>query len=92
MVVEPVRIHDVHDFDAAAAAEDLLRHGIVAIDDVTERLHECAEEELLEVLGHVADELEIRRHTVDTPFGRVFVLRDAARITAREATRRVRDA
>lgn len=78
MPSDSVRIHVVPGVDARAAARDLLRAGVVGIDDIGEGTHEMIRDEILDHLGHAGDELDLRTQRIDTPFGPVFVYRDAA--------------
>ena len=84
---DTIKIHVAPDVDVRAAARDLLMTGAVGIDDIGENLHDVVGDEILEQLGHAADELDIRMHRVDTAIGPVFVLRDADVWPAAEAKR-----
>jgi len=80
-----VTIHDVHAFDARTAARELLRHGMVAVDDITEKLIDCAWEDLFDQLGHSADGMRFKTQRIETGWGPVFVMRDAKRVSAVKA-------
>ena len=80
-----LRIHVVPGVDARAAARDFLDDGAVGIDDIAENMYEVIWDEVLEALGHVADEIGIRRQRVETRIGPVFVLRNGALWTAARA-------
>jgi hypothetical protein len=84
-----IQVRDVHEFDASGAAHDLIRMGMVAVDDIGEGLHDVAWEELHEELGHGADGLNLKKQRVDTGWGPVFVMRDADRVTAAAARKAV---
>ena len=77
-----MKIHVVPGVDARAAARDLLANGAVGIDDIAENMYDLIWDEIVEALGHGADETAIRRQRVATAIGPVFVLRDAALWTA----------
>ena len=70
-----MRIHIVPGVDAESAAADLMATGMVAVDDIAEQSYQGVFEEILEELGHMADDLDLREQRVDTSFGPVFILR-----------------
>lgn len=80
-----MRIHDVHDFDAKAASRDLLKFGLTAVDDFGGSLYDCAQDELLEELGHAGDEIDLATDRIETSWGPVFVFRDRARVSLAKA-------
>ena len=72
-----MKIHSSPGVDAEQAARDLIECGAVAIDDIGENLYDVIFEEIIDLLGHVADELDLRTVRVRTQFGPVFVMRNA---------------
>lgn len=84
-----MEIHDIHGFDARRAANELLSAGFIAIDDISWQLVDCAWDEVLNALGHAADELVLARQRVETSLGPVFVIRDAELVSAAKARREV---
>jgi hypothetical protein len=53
------QIYWVHDFDDKSAACDLLRNGLVAVDDISGNLFDFTWRELFDRLGHAADALNL---------------------------------
>ncbi len=90
MTFSTMRIHVVPGVDARAAARDLRETGAVGIDDIGEGTHELLRDEILEELGHAADELDLRTQRVDTAIGPVFVVRNAALWSAEAVRKAVR--
>ncbi|MDX9723333.1 MAG: hypothetical protein RBU37_21455 [Myxococcota bacterium] len=86
-----MRIHIVPGVNLRAAASDLRKTGLVAIDDIAERSWEELFSYIIDELGHDADELELRTQRIETRFGPVFVLREADRWTAAKAKKAVLD-
>jgi len=84
-----IKIHVAPGMDARKAAHDLLKDGAVGIDDIGENLYDVIRDEIIEELGHVADEIDIKTQRVDTSIGPVFVLRDANIWTAAKARKAV---
>jgi len=84
-----MRIHVTPGVDARQAAQDLLETGAVGIDDISENLYDVIHYEILDQLGHIGDELDIRTQRVETAIGPVFVLRAAATWSAAGARRAV---
>ncbi len=82
---EALKIHVVPGVDAQAAARDLLQNGAVGVDDIGENTYDLIWDEILDALGHVADEIAIRRQRIETRIGPVFVLRNATLWTAAKA-------
>lgn len=78
-------IHDVHALDARSAAAELARQGMVAVDDISEGLIDCAWEEIFDELGDAADGMPLKTQRIETPWGPVFVMRDADRVSAAAA-------
>jgi len=58
-----MRIHVTPGVDARAAAKDLIATGMVAVDDIGGSLYDLVFEEILEEIGHAADDLDIREAT-----------------------------
>jgi len=81
-----IQIHVVPGADATAAARDLLEAGAVGIDDIGEHSHADIEGEILDELGHAGDALDLQYERVDTALGPVFVVRNSAEWSAREAS------
>jgi hypothetical protein len=81
------RIHVCPGVDARAAARDVARDGAVGIDDIVGDLHDVVIAEILDRLGHAADEVDWARQRVQGPFGPVYILRDPERWTAAAARR-----
>ena len=79
-----LKIHVVPGVDPRAAARDFLANGAVGIDDIAENMYDVIWDDILDVLGHVADETAIRRQRIETGIGPVFVLRDGTRWRASE--------
>lgn len=63
-----MRIHDVHDFDAARASRELLEIGFTAVNDVSGELIDCAKDELFEKLGFAGDEIDLRVDKIQLEF------------------------
>ncbi len=82
-------IHVVPGVDARAAARDLIETGAVGIDDIGENMYDIIWDEILDELGHVGDELDLRMERVATAIGPVFVLRNADVWSAADARRAV---
>lgn len=77
--------------NARAGARDFLANGAVGIDDIAENMYDVIWDEVLEILGHVADAAAIRRQRIETSIGPVFVLRDGTLWTAAKARATVLD-
>ncbi len=84
-----MRIHVAPGADTRAAARDLLETGAVGIDDIAENLYDVVRDEILEELGNVGDELDLRTQRIDTAIGPVFVLRNADAWSSTEAKKAV---
>ena len=76
-----MKVYDVHDFNAKAASREFLKHGFIAVDDISGGLVDCAEDELLDALGFAADELDLGIEELSTSWGPVFVFWDRGRGT-----------
>ncbi len=86
-----LKIHVVPGVDARAAARDFRAQGAVGVDDIAANMYDVIWDEILELLGHDADAIAIRRQRIDTRIGPVFVLRDGTLWTAAEARAAVLD-
>ena len=86
-----MKIHDVYGFDARSAADELLRMGFTAVDDITGQLIDCAQDELFDALGFAGDEMDVRVEEMQTSFGPVFVFWDGRRESLDAARKFVRD-
>jgi len=75
----PMKIHDVHDFDARKAARELLRVGFTAVDDIGGQLIDCAQDELFDALGFASDDLDVQVEEIRTDWGPVYVFWDTSR-------------
>jgi hypothetical protein len=84
-----MRVHVVPGVDAGSAAADLLANGMVAVDDIGRQSYAGVFDEIMEELGHMADGLDLREQHVETPFGPVFILREADMWTAARAKKAV---
>jgi len=84
-----ITIHVTPGVDARAAARDLLKNGAVGIDDIGENSYDLIRDEILEILGHAGDAIDLRTERVSTAIGPVFVLRDADIWSAAKARRAV---
>ena len=71
-----MQIHDVHDFDPARGAKEVLDVGFTVIDDIAENLYDCAFEELQEELGFAGDGMDLVIDRIETSCGAVFVFRE----------------
>lgn len=76
-------------FDAAAAAVEMLELGVTLVDDIAEQLYDICREEVMDELGHAADEMDVQVTRVATSFGPVFIFRDRRRVTLAEAKKLV---
>lgn len=76
-------------FDAAAAAGEMLEHGVTLVDDIAEQLYDVCRDEVIEELGHAADEMDVQVTRVTTSIGPVFIFRDRNRVPLAEAKRLV---
>ena len=74
-----MKIHITPGVDSAAAARDFMEYGTVGIDDFGGNLYDTIWDNILEILGHAADDLIIKEQRISTRLGPVFVLRDASR-------------
>jgi hypothetical protein len=79
------KIQEVHEFNARKAAKELWTFGFTAVDDIGRTLVDCAEEELFDELGLVADAMDIKRTEIESFAGPVFVFRDRTRVTLKAA-------
>lgn len=80
-----MKIYIASGIDSRRAAKELLREGMVAIDDISEGLIDVTWDEILDELSHAADELDLRRDRIATALGPVFVIRDHERVSAAKA-------
>lgn len=80
-----ITIPEVHAIDARRAAAELAGQGMVAVDDITEGLMDCAWEEIFDELGHVADGMPLKAERIETGWGPMFVMRDADHVSPEEA-------
>ena len=76
--MKTIKIHVAPGVDAREAARDFLKTGAIGIDDIGENLYDLVREEILDELGNAGDGIDLRTDRVESAFGPVFVLRDAA--------------
>lgn len=87
--MKTIKIHAAPGVDAREAARDFLKTGAVGIDDIGGNLYDLVREEILDELGNVGDGIDLESDRVESPFGPIFVLRNADLWSAAEAKKTV---
>lgn len=85
-----MKIHDVYGFNARRAADELMRVGFTAVDDIRGQLIDCAQDELFDALGLAGDEMNVRVEELRTSLGPVFVFWDGDKASLEAAKEFVR--
>ncbi len=85
-----MKIHDVYGFNAQRAADELISVGFTAVDDISGKLIDCAQDELFDALGFAGDEMDVRVEEMRTSWGPVFVFWDGDKESLAAARKFVR--